>query len=76
MSWSIGSIFSSIFSNGLINKDVPALIAGFEAEYTAIAHGEGGIAKVAAALNASTALTSSLAKTLADLTAAPPAPAA
>lgn len=73
MSWSFGTIFANLFSNGLVAKDVPALIAGFEAEYTAIAHGSGGVAKVTAALNASTALSSSLAKTLADLTAAPPA---
>ena len=76
MSWSFGTIFANIFSNGLVAKDLPALVAGFENEYQAIAHGEGGMKKVAAALAASTALTSSLAKTLSDLTAdpAPPAP--
>ena len=73
MSFSLGNLFANLFTHSAqVTTDGASLIAGFEAEYNAIAHGEGGAPKVAAALAQSSAITASLAKILSDLTGPPP----
>lgn len=75
--FSLGTLFANLFSHSAqITTDGAGLVAGFEQEYQDIAHGEGGVGKVAKALAQSSAITSSLSKMLADLTQAPSPPPA
>jgi hypothetical protein len=77
MSFSLGQLFGNLFSHSSeVATDASQLLAGFEATYTAIAHGEGGIQKVSAALTQATGIVASLSKILADATTSPPPPPA
>lgn len=79
MSFSLGQLFGNLFSHSSeVATDAGDLLKGFEATYGAIAHGEGGIQKVSAALTQASGIVASLSKILADATTAPPpaAPAA
>lgn len=77
MSLSLGSLFANLFSHSSqVVTDGEALMTGFTQTYNAVAHGEGGVQKVSAALTQSAAMTQALAKLLADATAAPAAPPA